>query len=92
MYNFEIKTKISCGIGALESLKDITNKKIFIITDPFMIESKTIDKILINLEGNDCNIFSEIVPSSNRNSCKRDGKNKRLLSRYNYCIRWRISN
>lgn len=61
MYNFEIKTKISCGIGALESLKDITNKKIFIITDPFMIESKTIDKILINLEGNDCNIFSEIV-------------------------------
>lgn len=62
MYNFEIKTKISFGIGALESLKDITNKKIFIITDPFMIESKTIDKILINLEGNDCNIFSEIVP------------------------------
>ena len=62
MYNFEIKTKISCGIGALESLKDITNKKIFIITDPFMIESKTIDKILINLEGNDCHIFSEIVP------------------------------
>ena len=62
MYNFEIKTKISCGIGALKSLKDITNKKIFIITDPFMIESKTIDKILINLEGNDCNIFSEIVP------------------------------
>lgn len=62
MYNFEIKTKISCGIGALESLIDITNKKIFIITDPFMIESKTIDKILINLEGNDCNIFSEIVP------------------------------
>ncbi|TQO57901.1 1-propanol dehydrogenase PduQ [Paraclostridium bifermentans] len=62
MYNFEIKTKISCGIGALESLKDITNKKIFIITDPFMIESKTIDKILINLERNDCNIFSEIVP------------------------------
>lgn len=62
MYNFEIKTKISCGIGALESLKDIKNKKIFIITDPFMIESKTIDKILINLEGNDCNLFSEIVP------------------------------
>ncbi|MCR1874902.1 iron-containing alcohol dehydrogenase [Paraclostridium bifermentans] len=62
MYNFEIKTKISCGIGALESLKDIKNKKIFIITDPFMIESKTIDKILINLEGNDCDIFSEIVP------------------------------
>ena len=62
MYNFEIKTKISCGRGALESLKDIKNKKIFIITDPFMIESKTIDKILINLEGNDCDIFSEIVP------------------------------
>ena len=62
MYNFEIKTKISCGIGALESLKDINNKKIFIITDPFMIESKTIDKILINIEGNDCDIFSEIVP------------------------------
>ena len=62
MYNFEIKTKISCGRGALESLKDIKNKKIFIITDPFMIESKTIDKILINLEGNDCYIFSEIVP------------------------------
>lgn len=27
MYNFEIKTKISCGRGALESLKDIKIKK-----------------------------------------------------------------
>lgn len=62
MYNFEIKTKISCGLGALESLKDIKSKKIFIITDPFMIESKTINKILNNLDGNDYSVFSEIVP------------------------------
>ena len=62
MYNFEIKTKISCGLGALKSLKDINSKKIFIITDPFMIESKTINKILNNLDGNDYSIFNEIVP------------------------------
>jgi alcohol dehydrogenase class IV len=62
LYNFEIKTKIKFGKGSLESLSEIKNKKILIITDPFMIKSKTIDKILEHIKESSYEIFSDIVP------------------------------
>ncbi len=62
MYNFEIKTKIKFGKGSLESLGEIKNKKILIITDPFMIKSKMIDKILEQIKESTYEIFSDIVP------------------------------
>ena len=62
MYNFEIKTKVKFGEGSLKALQEIKNKKILIITDPFMIKSKAIDKILVNLEKDSYEIFSDIVP------------------------------
>ncbi|MCC3866621.1 1-propanol dehydrogenase PduQ [Terrisporobacter mayombei] len=62
MYNFEIKTKVKFGEGSLKVLQEIKNKKILIITDPFMIKSKAIDKILVNLEKDSYEIFSDIVP------------------------------
>lgn len=62
MYNFEIKTKIKFGKGSLESLSEIKNKKILIITDPFMIKSKMIDKILEHIKESSYEIFSDIVP------------------------------
>ncbi|MDK2564058.1 1-propanol dehydrogenase PduQ [Romboutsia sedimentorum] len=62
MYNFEIKTKIKFGKGSLESISEIKNKKILIITDPFMIKSKMIDKILEHIKESSYEIFSDIVP------------------------------
>lgn len=62
MHNFEIKTKVKFGEGSLKTLQEIKNKKILIITDPFMIKSKAIDKILVNLEKDSYEIFGDIVP------------------------------
>lgn len=62
MHSFEIKTKIKFGEGSLKALQEIQNKKILIITDPFMVESKAIDKILVNLKEGSYEVFSDIVP------------------------------
>lgn len=62
MHSFEIKTKIKFGEGSLKALQEIQDKKILIITDPFMVESKAIDKILANLKEGSYEVFSDIVP------------------------------
>ncbi|MEG2109251.1 MAG: 1-propanol dehydrogenase PduQ [Clostridium sp.] len=62
MKNFEIKTNIYFGEGSLEYLQKIKGKKVFIVTDPFMVKSGTIDKITNNLTGKEYKIFSDIVP------------------------------
>lgn len=62
MNNFEIKTKIKFGEGSLKALKELKNKNILIITDPFMVKSKVIDKITANLENSNYKIFEDIVP------------------------------
>ncbi|KPI53707.1 alcohol dehydrogenase [Clostridioides difficile] len=62
MNNFEIKTRIKFGEGSLKALQELKNKKVLIITDPFMVKSKTIDKITSNLVNSTYQIFEEIVP------------------------------
>lgn len=62
MYNFEVKTKIKFGKDSLKYLEEIKGKKILVITDPFMVKSNTIDKILVHLVNPSYEVFSEIVP------------------------------
>ncbi|MCR8743961.1 1-propanol dehydrogenase PduQ [Romboutsia lituseburensis] len=62
MHSFEIKTKIKFGEGSLKALQEIQDKKVLIITDPFMVQSKAIDKILVNLKEGSYEVFSDIVP------------------------------
>ena len=62
MNNFEIKTKIKFGEGSLKALQELKNKNILIITDPFMVKSKAIDKITSNLENSNYTVFEDIVP------------------------------
>ncbi|MBY2478008.1 iron-containing alcohol dehydrogenase [Clostridioides difficile] len=62
MNNFEIKTKIKFGEGSLKALQELKNKNVLIITDPFMVKSKTIDKITCNLINSTYQVFEEIVP------------------------------
>ncbi|MFL8634291.1 1-propanol dehydrogenase PduQ [Clostridioides difficile] len=62
MNNFEIKTRIKFGEGSLKALQELKNKNVLIITDPFMVKSKTIDKITSNLINSKYQVFEEIVP------------------------------
>lgn len=62
MNNFEIKTRIKFGEGSLKALQELKNKKVLIITDPFMVKSKTIDKITSNLINTTYQVFEDIVP------------------------------
>ncbi|MBO3443129.1 1-propanol dehydrogenase PduQ [Clostridium sp. CCUG 7971] len=62
MYNFEVKTKIKFGKDSLKYLEEIKGKKILVITDPFMVKSNTIEKILVHLVNSSYEVFSDIVP------------------------------
>lgn len=62
MNSFEIKTIIKFGEGSLNFLEEIIDKKVLIITDPFMVESKAIDKITVKITKSDYEVFSDIVP------------------------------
>ncbi|PEX93252.1 1-propanol dehydrogenase PduQ [Bacillus cereus] len=63
MDKVSFKTDIYMGKGALERLKEYNHRRIFIVTDPFMIQSGMIKQIEKNLnESNTYIIFSNIVP------------------------------
>ncbi len=64
MKSFEIKTKIFFGEGALDRLKELPYKKILIITDPFVVQSRMIEMITTPLKeaGIDYDIFKDVVP------------------------------
>lgn len=64
MKSFEIKTKIYFGDQSLSRLKELPYKKILIITDPFVVQSKMIDLITAPLkEGQiEYDIFMDVVP------------------------------
>ncbi|MDN9010173.1 1-propanol dehydrogenase PduQ [Brevibacillus laterosporus] len=64
MNHFQIKTSIHFGTDALSSLQRIENKRIFVVTDPFMIKSGMIDKVKFQLEKKNehITIFHNIVP------------------------------
>ena len=62
MKEFEVKTKVFFGTGSLNYLKEFQNRKIFIVTDPFMVKSGIIDRILQPLSEGSYTIFSDVVP------------------------------
>lgn len=62
MNTFEIKTKVKFGQGALAYLEIFKGKRVFIVTDPFMVKSGMINKITEYLSEGQYEVFSEIVP------------------------------
>lgn len=62
MESFKIKTGIYFGEGSLQYLKEIKSKRVFIVTDPFMVKSGAIDKVTEMLQDVEYTVFSEIVP------------------------------
>lgn len=64
MENFKLKTNIFFGEGSLKRLSELQYNKVFIVTDPFMVESGAINKIVdkFKKEDMDLSIFSDVVP------------------------------
>lgn len=65
MKSFEIKTKIFFGEQALDRLKELPYKKVLIITDPYVVQSRMIELITTPLKegGIDYDIFKDVVPN-----------------------------
>ncbi|BDR70546.1 alcohol dehydrogenase [Clostridium tetani] len=64
MNNFKVGPKVYHGALSLQKLKEINCKKVFIVTDPFMVTSGTISKVTEHLDKANIEyaIFSDIVP------------------------------
>lgn len=60
---FSVKSTINVGEDSFKLFNDIKNKKIFFITDPFVVESRMIDKVTCKLDKTCCyEVFSDIHP------------------------------
>ncbi|MDY2595072.1 MAG: 1-propanol dehydrogenase PduQ [Oliverpabstia sp.] len=66
MDSFGIKTQIYFGSGALSRLKEIPYRKVLIITDPFVVQSKMIDLITkpLSESGITYEVFYDVVPDA----------------------------
>ena len=66
MKTFEMKTVIHFGDNALDRLAEIPYKRVLIITDPFVVQSKMIDLITAPLERGrkEYDIFHNVVPDA----------------------------
>ena len=66
MNTFEMRTAIHFGENALDRLKSIPYKRVLIITDPFVVQSKMIDLITAPLlsAGIEYDIFHDVVPDA----------------------------
>lgn len=63
MNKIRFKIEIWSGDNALNALETINQQHIFIVTDPFMVESGKIESITAKLtDQNELKIFSDIVP------------------------------
>lgn len=62
MNTFELKTKILFGEDALCYIETQKGKKIFLVTDPFMIQSNLVANVTDYLKDSDYKIFSDVVP------------------------------
>lgn len=64
MKEISFHTKLFIGENPLDRLCNLSGEKIFIVTDPFILQSGMIDEVIHRLEnkGNEYHVFSEIVP------------------------------
>lgn len=62
MKTFEVKTKIVFGENALGYISELKGKKVFIVTDPFMVKSGMIERITSHLTSGNYQVFSDVVP------------------------------
>lgn len=66
MKTFEMQTVIHFGENALDRLRVLPYKKVLVITDPFVVQSKMIDLITVPLEKGRIvyEVFQDVVPDA----------------------------
>lgn len=63
METITFPTKLHIGEQVLEGLNTYENQRIFIVTDPFMVQSNKIEQITTHLiQKNELKIFSNVIP------------------------------
>lgn len=63
MEEIQFKTQIWTGDNSLSGLDNVTGQRIFVVTDPFMVKSGSLDKITDHLkDNNELEIFSDVKP------------------------------
>lgn len=64
MKSYSMPTKIYHGKGSLESLRQLNLQKVFLICDPFMVQSKRVEEIekILDEESVVYGCFSDIIP------------------------------
>lgn len=63
MKKLQMQTTVYTGEGALQALATYTDKKIFIVTDPFMVSSGLLEQVMASFDSsNTTAVFSEIIP------------------------------
>ena len=59
---FSCRTRIFSGPGAVEALKDMNCKRLFLVTDPFFMKNGTADRIAKLTGAMDVEIFDKVQP------------------------------
>ena len=62
MKEFKIGTKIVCGAGAVQALKDVNAKKLMVVTDPFFAQNGTAQHIAETAGAEQIRIFDQVAP------------------------------
>lgn len=62
MQEFSFSTRIFFGEGALERLRRVKNRRVFIVTDRFMVQIGAIDKVISYLADCEVSVFDGVVP------------------------------
>lgn len=62
MDEFFTKTRICFGKDSLQFLEQWKTTRLFIVTDPFLVESGMLEQITRHLAGKDYQVFSNVVP------------------------------
>lgn len=70
---FKVPPKVYFEYGSLQYLAKLKGKRAIIITDPFMVKLKYVDKVLYHLKktGMDYEIFSEVEPDPSVETVKK---------------------
>lgn len=62
MKTIHFPTELWVGEGALANLETLHDRRVFIVTDPFMVDSGFVNEVTKHLTKSEWQIFSDIIP------------------------------
>ena len=62
MQEFSFSTRIFFGEGALERLRRVEDRRVFIVTDRFMVQIGAIERVISYLTRCEVSVFDGVVP------------------------------